>query len=78
MVRAYEERLEVAVCAYGGARSDPPAIKPLAPFALRRRLRVGAAAWPEILEPDLVNPLAQQRHGEAFAITGGDCLLLMA
>ena len=30
------------------------------------------------LEPDLVYPLAKQWHREALAVTGGNCLLLMA
>ena len=43
----------------------------------RRAYRISAIPN-GVLEADFINPLAEQRHGETFAVTGGDCLFLMA
>ena len=40
--------------------------------------RAGAAAEVGKLEPDLINPLAEQRHGKADAVPGRDRLFLVA
>ena len=54
------------------------AAEPLQSVGTDTVLRFTQATSPAQSKSDPINPLAEQRHGKAFAITGGDCLLLMA
>jgi hypothetical protein len=50
----------------------------LATSVVCKLARAEAAAEVGKLEPDLINPLAKQRHGKADAVPGRDRLFLVA